>query len=139
MAAANGDGNPRLVVRHAALPAVRSCPLVFDITQGTVMGLRSPSPRESPHSEFPIWATILLAVAGVLLLSGIAFVVIKLRSPPAASATARGGRGRRNNGHGKRGGVRVQVGAGVEDGEEATLKDPLLLGEEGKAGDGGRG
>ena len=94
------------------------------------MGLKSPTGgRPSPHKEFPIWATILLAVAGVLVLSGIAFVVIKVRSASPSSSTASRQQRRRRQ-------QQQEAKKGAAPGEVASLQDPLLLGEEGKANEG---
>lgn len=139
----DGRGSHLVVVRHAGLGG-RSCPFVFEVASGLVMGVKSAGGSPSPHADFPIWATILLSIAGVLLLSGMAFLVIKLRSGPASpsssSSSSSSSRRRASNKEGGGGSrTKVRVRATVEKEEEvASLKDPLLLGEEGKANDGGK-
>jgi hypothetical protein len=142
----DANNNGKLVLRHAAVPDAgtnETCRFVYDVAEGQCMGLKG-GVQPRPHAEFPIWATILLAIAGVLLLSGMAFVVIKLRSPPPSSyarrrrqeaSSKRKGGGASSSGGGSRARVSVKT---VPEGEEvvASLTDPLLLGEEGKA-DGG--
>lgn len=128
-----GSDGQHLVARHAALDGNRgnrSCPFVFEVAEGLVMGVKSPSGgRPSPHKDFPIWATILLAVAGVLVLGGTAFVVIRVRSASASSSSSTSASRQRRR--------RQQGGRKREEGEEvASLQDPLLLGEEGKANEG---
>ncbi len=134
----------KLVIQHAAMGA-RGCSFYYDLASGQCMGLKGAGGQPSPHAEFPLWATILLAIAGVMVLSGVAFVVIRVRAPAAGSGSSSRGR-RRPGAVAKRSGggssssrakVAVKVRAGNEAGEDvASLTDPLLLGEEGKA-DGG--
>lgn len=127
-----GLGGDRLVVRHAALGNRTSCPFVFMVASGLVMGLKSATESPSPHAEFPIWATILLSLASVLLMSGVAFVVIRMRSGRSSSSVA--ARQQAAVTTQKRGSNRGKAETKEED--VASLRDPLLLGEEGKAQDG---
>lgn len=100
-----------IVVRHMTHTRW-SCPYVYDIASGVVMGVKAQKAKGGVGggATFPVWATVLIAIAGVLVLSSIAFVVIKTRSvAPAAAATTSSSKKAKKK-------VRIRT----------TLRDPLL-------------
>lgn len=101
------------------------------------MGLRAKNDKDKKGgggSLFPVWATVLIAIAGVLCLSGIAFVIIRRGAARQTAAEAGAKKhvrqsGRKSEKKGKK--VRI-AGAG---GGGASLRDPLLeLGDEEEGG-----
>ena len=103
----------KVVLRHAQI-GERTCPYIFDVTDGLVMGLQAKGgSTRKKGSGFPLWATILLAMGGVFLLAGIVFMLIG-KNRKSSGAAAAGGASRKKKG-GRGGGE-----------NEPTLRDPLL-------------
>jgi len=139
--------NGMLVVRHLESIGERfNCPYTFEVASGVVMGLRAKNDKDKKGgggSIFPLWATVLIAIAGVLCLSGVAFIIIR-RGAARQTELAGAGAGassssKKHHQHVRQSGGKSEKGKKVRmargGGGSASLRDPLLeLGDEEEGG-----
>ncbi|KAM3569460.1 hypothetical protein VYU27_008441 [Nannochloropsis oceanica] len=129
--------NSMLVVRHLKSKGERfNCSYTFEVASGVVMGLRAKDDQyqnDGGGSIFPVWATILVTIAGVLCLSGIAFIIIR-RGAARQSATAACSSKKYHNHsqqHTRQSYGKWEKAKKVRIAGKTSLRDPLLeLGDE---------
>jgi len=135
----NMGSNGMLVVRHVESKGERlSCPYTFEVASGVVMGLRAKNDKDKKGGDgsiFPVWATVLIAIAGVLCLSGIAFVIIRRGAARQTAAASSSSKRHHHHQHVRQSGGKSEKGKKVRmagaGGGSASLRDPLLeLGDE---------
>lgn len=131
----SSDGT--LLVRHAqTLGERRTCTYTFQVASGVVMGLEAGDGTKKPkkRSSFPVWATILIAVAGVFSLSALAFAVLRRLQQPAPSSSSKERQHRyrskqRQGGKEERKKVRIN-GTGAADSPSAPLLEVVEEGQD---------